>query len=238
MDSTANEIEKLLRIAEDTLCEYAESAERLDAKRELLRQLRALARDVHRNETPREVPSVSYSRPKYVPKWLKKSERDCGDVKSTTGGSGNRDINRDTRHNTNHNPHDIHNANKVIPKGERDTNRATSDTFRATEWITNRDSAEDTSNTPTKSNSSSPMSLTDKQQRDKQLLKRLTGTQKPKLNVELAAGWTRPAGLKSGVKLAPQARVAQVMSPAEKPEPVVPVKKEVRVRQTRVRGAR
>lgn len=242
MDTTANNIEKLLRVAEDTLCEYSESAERLDAKRELLRQLRALARNVHRDESPRAVPSVSYSRPKYVPKWLNKRGGDCEATRSTAVDSGNSDTNRDTRHYTNHDAHNAH--NKGTPRGVRDTIRDTRDrewiTNQNSGWITNRDSAKDTieevtTDTPTKSNSSSPISLTDKQLRDKKLLKRLTGTQKPKPKVELAAGWTRPAGLKPSVKVA-QVTSRQIL--AEEPEPAVPVQREVRLRQVRVRGTR
>lgn len=237
MNTTANDIEKLLKLAEDTLCEYSESAERLDAKRELLRQLRSLARNVLRDEAPRAAPFVSYSRPKYVPKWLKRDG--CGEPKTmrdTTGETGDCDTNCDTGPNT-----ENVTPKKGAQRDTRDTHDTNGDKRNSIGGSSNSTTGAARSvegNTPTNTDSGSPMSFTDRQLRDRQLLKRFTGTQKQSPEVEVTAGWVRPAVLKPGVKLGLQPRAVAVMNRQPSPEEPKPARREVRLRQARCRGTK
>lgn len=114
-------LEKILKLAEDTFCD-SESAERLDAKRELIQQIRALAKNVHKEAKP---PIVAYSRPKYVPKWIKPNtdtdkevclKGHMGTDTSPIGHMGTHHTTTDTSPNT----HTDTNTSSPVRKQQRD----------------------------------------------------------------------------------------------------------------------
>ncbi|CAG83923.1 YALI0A11847p [Yarrowia lipolytica CLIB122] len=231
-----NDTEKLLKMAEDTLCEYSESAERLDAKRELLRQLQTLARNVHREAAPGVAPFVSYSRPKYVPKWLKRDEGgNCGSSRDTIGCSSESSSPR-----LGNNTHPLGDSNPQVMKTRYPDKDTARDTARKTVGDTKIETGPEITidTTGNDENPSSTLSFTDKQLRDRQLLKRFTGAQLKKPPVELSAGWYRPVSLKAG-PLAPATRVMNRLSPVEEPKLDLPViQRELRCRTVRVRESR